>query len=91
MERILKHYYELAIVARVPYPEKINFIPYTRDEILMIVSPHHPLAKRKKVSLEELAKEPVILTDAKSAIKLSIWKAFESRGLHPAAIIEAGI
>lgn len=90
VERILKHYYELAIVARVPYPEKINFIPYTRDEILMIVSPHHHLAKRKRVSLEELAKEPVILTDAKSAIKLSIWKAFESRGLHPAAIIEAG-
>jgi DNA-binding transcriptional LysR family regulator len=90
VERVLKHHYELAIVARVPYPEKINFIPYTRDEILMIVSPNHPLAKRKKVSLEELAKEPVILTDAKSAIKLSIWKAFESRGLHPAAIIEAG-
>lgn len=90
VEGILQHRYELAVVARVPYPEEINFIPYTRDEILLVVSPHHPLAARKKVSLEELAKEPVILTDAKSAVKFSIWKGFEKRGLYPATIIEAG-
>jgi DNA-binding transcriptional LysR family regulator len=90
VEGILEHRYELAVVARVPYPDRINFIPYTRDEILLVVSPHHGLAKREKVSLEELAKEPVILTDAKSAVKFSIWEGFEKRGLQPAAIIEAG-
>lgn len=90
VERILKHYYELALVGRVPYTEKINFIPYIRDEIIMIVSPHHSLAKKKRVSLAELAKEPVILTDTKSATKFSIWKVFENQGLYPAAIIEAG-
>lgn len=90
VEGILQHRYELAIVARVPYPDKITFIPYTRDDILLVVSPHHSLAKRKKVSFEDLAREPVILTDAKSAVKFSIWKEFEKRNLHPAAIIEAG-
>lgn len=90
VEGILQHRYELAVVARVPYPERITFIPYTRDEILLVVSPHHALARKKKVSLSELAKEPVILTDAKSAVKFSVWKGFEQRGLHPASIIEAG-
>lgn len=90
VEGILQHRYELAVVARVPYPEKITFIPYTQDDILLVVSPRHGLAKRKEVSFEELAKEPVILTDAKSAVKFSIWKEFEKRNLHPAAIIEAG-
>jgi len=90
VERILKHYYELALVGRVPYTEKINFIPYIQDEIIMIVSPHHSLAKKKKVSLAELAKESVILTDTKSATKFSIWRVFENQGLYPAAIIEAG-
>ena len=90
VEGILQHRYELAVVARVPYPEKITFIPYTRDDILLVVSPHHRLAKRNTVSLSELAQEPVILTDAKSAVKFSVWKEFEKRNLHPAAIIEAG-
>jgi DNA-binding transcriptional LysR family regulator len=90
VEGILQHRYELAVVARVPYPEKITFIPYTRDDILLVVSPHHSLAQRKTVSFEELAREPVILTGAQSAVKFSIWKEFEQRNLHPAAIIEAG-
>ena len=90
VEGILQHRYELAVAARVPYPERITFIPYTRDEILFVISPHHSLAGKKKVSFGELAKEPVILTDAKSAVKFSIWKEFEQRNLHPAAIIEAG-
>ena len=46
--------------------------------------------QKEQVSLAELAKEPVILTGAKSAVKFSVWKGFEKRGLHPAAIIEAG-
>jgi DNA-binding transcriptional LysR family regulator len=90
VEGILQHRYELAVVARVPYPEKIAFIPYTRDDILLVVSPHHRLATRDTVSLPELAKEQVILTDAKSAVKFSMWHEFEKRNLRPAAIIEAG-
>lgn len=89
VEGILQHRYELAIVARVPYPERINVIPYTRDEILLVVSPHSNLSKREKVSLTELAEESVILTDSRSAVKFLIWKEFEKRGLQPAAIIEA--
>jgi DNA-binding transcriptional LysR family regulator len=89
VEGILQHRYELAMVARVPYPERINVIPYTRDEIILVVSPHSNLSKREKVSLAELAKESVILTDSRSAVKFSIWKEFEKRGLQPAAIIEA--
>ena len=90
VEGILQHRYELAVVARVPYPEKITYIPYTRDDILLVVSPHHHLASRKTVSLSELAQDPVILTDAKSAVKFSVWKEFEKHNLHPSAIIEAG-
>lgn len=90
VEGILQHRYELAVVARVPYPDRITFIPYTRDDILLVVSPHHALAKKKKVSLVKLTKEPVILTDAKSAVKFSVWKVFEKQGLHPDTIIEAG-
>lgn len=90
VEGILQHRYELAIVARVPYPDRINVIPFSSDEIVLVVSPGSKLRKMKNVSMYELAEEPVICTDTGSATKLSIWNEFEKRGLKPSAIIEAG-
>jgi DNA-binding transcriptional LysR family regulator len=87
---ILNHEFELAIVAKVPYPDRINAIPFSSDEIVLIVSPTDKLAKKKSVSMYELAQEPVICTDTGSATKLSIWNEFEKRGFRPSAIIEAG-
>lgn len=77
VEGILQHDFELAIVARVPYPDSINIIPFSSDEILLVVSPHSKFTKKESVSMHELAKEPVICTDTGSATKLSIWNEFE--------------
>ncbi|HBA54866.1 LysR family transcriptional regulator [Syntrophorhabdus aromaticivorans] len=90
VEGILQHRFELAIVARVPFPEKINAIPFSSDDIVVVVSPQNKLLKKLKISMEELAEEPVICTDTGSATKLSIWTEFEKMGLKPSAIIEAG-
>jgi DNA-binding transcriptional LysR family regulator len=90
VEGILQHRYELAIVARVPYPDRINVIHFSSDEIVLVVSPKNKLVNKESVSMHELAGEPVICTDTGSATKLSIWNEFEKRGLAPSAIIEAG-
>ncbi|OPY73807.1 MAG: HTH-type transcriptional activator CmpR [Syntrophorhabdus sp. PtaU1.Bin050] len=90
VEGILQHRFELAIVARVPFPERINAIPFSSDDIVVVVSPKNKLLKKSKISMQELAEEPVICTDTGSATKLSIWAEFEKIGLKPSAIIEAG-
>jgi len=90
VEGILQHLFELAIVARVPYPERVDVIPFTRDELILVVSPRSKLLAKGSVTLEDLTAEPVIFTDARSATKFNIWQEFEKRGLKPAAIIEAG-
>lgn len=90
VEGILQHRFELAIAARVPYPDRINAIPFTRDELILVVSPRSKLLKKKSISLQELSAEPAIYTDAGSATKFNILQEFEKRGLEPAAIIEAG-
>ncbi len=73
-----QHRYELAVVAQVPYPDRITFIPYTRDDILLIVSPIMPGKKEESVLIRAYQRA-VILTDAKSAVKFSVWKGFERR------------
>jgi len=90
VEWILQHRFELAIVASVPYPDKINAIPFSKDEILPVFSPKNRLIGRKIISMEELSRQPVILTDARSATKSIVWEEFKKRGIEPSTIIEAG-
>ena len=93
VDGILQHRYELAIVAQVPYPERVVILPFTRDDLLLVVSPRCKLLTKESangVSLKDLAAESIILTDARSATKFNIWQEFEKRGLKPASVIEAG-
>lgn len=90
VDGILQHRFELAIVARVPYPERIDVIPFTRDDLILVASPHSKLLTKDIVTMKDLATEPIIFTDARSATKFNIWQEFEKRGLTPVSIIEAG-
>jgi DNA-binding transcriptional LysR family regulator len=87
---VLAHDYEMAIVARVAYPDTIESTPLTRDEIILIASPEDSLASKKQCSLKELNGYPMICRDVRSATRQAVWKEFEKRDIKPSAIIEAG-
>ena len=40
--------------------DPLDFLPLLKDEMLVIMSPKHPLAKKKSISLKELGKHPLI-------------------------------
>jgi DNA-binding transcriptional LysR family regulator len=87
---VLAHDYEIAIVARVAYPDAIENVPLSRDEILLVASPEDSLASKGRCTLKELNGYPMICKDARSATRQSVWREFEKRGIKPSAIIEAG-
>jgi DNA-binding transcriptional LysR family regulator len=87
---VLAHDYEMAIVARVAYPDAIESTPLTRDEIILIASPEDSLASKKRCSLKELNGYPMICRDVRSATRQAVWKEFEKRDIKPSAVIEAG-
>jgi DNA-binding transcriptional LysR family regulator len=89
LQGILHNRYEIAIMARVDYPPNINVIPFTKDDVLLVVSPKSELAKKGTISFEELAEEPVICADRGTAMRTVVEKAFEAKGLRPQAVIEA--
>jgi DNA-binding transcriptional LysR family regulator len=90
VQGVLNHQFELAMVARVPYPDRINVIPFSKDEIIVVVSPESRLLEKEEVSLKELNDQPVICRDAGSATRFAVWSEFEKQGLKPSAIVEAG-
>jgi DNA-binding transcriptional LysR family regulator len=89
VQGVVHRRYEIAILGRVSYPESVDAFTFSRDEVLPIVSPGSRLAQKETVSFQELAKEPVVVSDSGSGVRDAIERAFEKRGLKPMATIEA--
>ena len=53
------------------------------DEMVLILSPHHPWAKKNSVSILEIPKEPFILREEGSGTRQMIEKHFAKHGISP--------
>ena len=53
------------------------------DELLLIVSPNHPWAKKKEVSISDLTKEPFIFREAGSGTRQMMEKFLSRHGITP--------
>ncbi len=86
---VMDHHVELALTARIPYPKKISTKPFSRDRIVVVVSPDSELLKKEEVSLRDLSRLPIICRDEGSATRLATSAAFRSMGLKPSSVIES--
>ena len=70
-------------------PEDIVSLPIYKMTRGIITPPKHPLLKKKKVSLEDLAAFPMITLDTAFAGGKSMLEAFEHQGLTPNIVLSA--
>ncbi len=81
---------DLVLIAVTKKSNRFESIPFLKEELVLIVSPNHPLARRKTVSLEELERYPLIIRAKGSTTRKIILQAFQEAGIHPSLLIEAG-
>lgn len=74
---------DLGLVEGEVSRQKMNVERLTPDELLLIVPSHHPWAKKKEISISELAKEPFILREAGSGTRQMIEKFLSKHGIAP--------
>ena len=55
----------------------------------VVVPPEHPLLQKKPLTLEQLARFPIVTYDFAFANRALVQKAFESRGLAPHIVLSA--
>jgi DNA-binding transcriptional LysR family regulator len=79
---------EVAVIAKVEDDPIVTFLPFKRDELVLIVGPTHNLAKRKSVSVEELAGHPMIMKEMGSGTRKRVNELFSARGLAPNVLME---
>ncbi|MBM4136563.1 MAG: LysR family transcriptional regulator [Nitrospira sp.] len=74
---------DLGLVAGDVAGQRIVLKKLFSDELMLIVSPQHPWAKKKEVSLSELTKESFILREAGSGTRQVIEKFLAKHGIAP--------
>jgi DNA-binding transcriptional LysR family regulator len=80
----------LVLIAVTKKTSRFESIPFLKEELVLIVSPNHPLVGRKTVSLKELERYPLIIRAKGSTTRRIILQAFKEVGIHPSLLIEAG-
>jgi len=60
------------------------------NPLVMMAPRNHPLAGKKNISMEEIAKEPFIIREPGSGIRDACFKAFDAKGLRPKVRMELG-
>lgn len=66
----------------------LEFIPLVKQRIMLAVAPDHPLANRKSVSVQELAKYPMIYFSKNSGLRSLIDSIFKHAHVKPNIIAE---
>ncbi len=72
--------YDVGFCGIVPKGKDLECFEVADDEIVLIVFPDHPFARRKKVSLAEVGEEQIILREETSGTQLSIQSLLNKAG-----------
>jgi DNA-binding transcriptional LysR family regulator len=81
---------DIGLIAMTKASSRFESIPFLKEELVLIVSPSHSLAKKQVVSLKELERYPLIIRAKGSTTRKIILQAFKEVGIHPSLLIEAG-
>jgi len=81
---------ELVIVAKAMENQDIVFIPFSREELVLILSPDHPLAHEKSIDFGQLAEEPFIMKDRGSGTRRLVNELFAQYNCIANVLMETG-
>jgi DNA-binding transcriptional LysR family regulator len=69
---------EVAVIARAEDNPGVYFFPFSREEMVVIMSRNHPLAKKKTVTFSDLAAVPFIMKEKGSGTRKLVEELFEA-------------
>lgn len=91
LQRLARHEDDLYILGRVPPAEfDIEAIPFAPNPLYVMAHPTHPLARSKRISLDQLTEEYFIMRERGSGTRATVERLFASKGLKPRVRMELG-
>lgn len=67
---------DFGLMAFEPVDRELEAFPVLKDELVLIMSPRHPLARRSAVKVKELANEPFVAHNVNSGSRVKVIETF---------------
>lgn len=90
IDQVLRHGLDLGIIEGEFSHQDIRLKPFTVDEMVLVVSPDHYLAKKGVVTVEDIVDELWVLREVGSGTREFIDREFKRIGFLPRNIMELG-
>jgi DNA-binding transcriptional LysR family regulator len=87
LNMVLNHEVAFGISRSVNHPQ-IETIHLMDDEMVLVIYPTHPFASKEKISIDDVAKEPLILFNRGSIDWTLIHGSFNSLDVEPNVVME---
>jgi DNA-binding transcriptional LysR family regulator len=81
---------EVAVVAQASENPRIAFVPFSQEELVVILAPEHRLAGSRHIDFRQLAEEPFIMKEAGSGTRKVVNDLFRRHGCKPNVLMETG-
>jgi LysR family transcriptional regulator, low CO2-responsive transcriptional regulator len=81
-KRLLDNEVDLAVMGLIEDAHDLEVAQFLPNELVVIASPRHPMAKKRQTSLDELCRETFLVREAGSGTRIDTQRFFESRDLN---------
>ena len=81
---------DFVVMGQIPEDDKLETYPFLENILVPVAHPKHPLAKKKKVSLEELVNERFLVREEGSGTRLVFDRLLKKNNLHIEPYMELG-
>lgn len=82
IEMVLNQSLEMGFVGNQRRDSHLIFQPFFDDEMVLVISPNHPFAKKKRISLEEFLTIPLILQQQGAGVRETFLDALKAQGVN---------
>ncbi len=86
---LIVHKNELGLIARLTYPPQLKVLSFSREELVLILRRNHPLTRLRKISLSDLAREPLIIREKGSGTRDVVLEKYREARIKPSILTEA--
>ena len=87
-EGVIRNEYDFGFVGGHLVGDEVDVLPWVTDQLVLVVSPTHHLAKKKSIKAEDLRKEKFILRELGSATRSTIASHLQKFNLAVQAVME---
>ncbi len=90
VQAVLSFLCDIGLVGKTVSHENIVATPLWEEELVIIVDPSHPFARRKRISFRDLQDEPMIVSELGSGTREITDELFRQKGAKPGIVMELG-